>query len=41
MLKLPPETTTLPVRPTSDLDARRIRRHPVLGNLVNEYHHVA
>ena len=39
--QLPPETTTLPVRPTSDLDARRIRRHPVLGNLVNEYHHVA
>jgi putative transposase len=39
--QLPPETTTLPVRPISDLDARRIGRHRVLGNLVNEYHHVA
>jgi putative transposase len=39
--QLPPETTTLPVRAISDLDARRISRHPVLGNLINEYHHVA
>jgi putative transposase len=37
----PPDTTTLPIRPVADLDAHRIRRHPVHGSAINEYQHAA
>jgi len=36
-----PDTEALPVRTAADLDAQRVRRHRVLGNLINEYHEAA
>ncbi|GAA1933418.1 integrase core domain-containing protein [Streptantibioticus ferralitis] len=40
--QLPPESTDPPTPATvTDLQACRVRRQPVLGGLVNEYHHVA
>jgi hypothetical protein len=36
----PPDRQTLPP-PVMDLDARRVRRHKVLGGLVNEYSQAA
>jgi putative transposase len=32
-----PDTEALPVRTAADLDAQRVRRRRVLGNLINEY----
>ena len=36
-----PDTEALPARTAADLDAQRVRRHRVLGNLINEYHEAA
>lgn len=36
----PPDIEANPVRPITDLDAARIRRHSVIGGLVNEYSRV-
>jgi putative transposase len=37
----PPDIRTLPVRPSTDLDAHRTRRHSVFGSPINEYHQAA
>ncbi|MGW7002371.1 integrase core domain-containing protein [Streptomyces sp. NPDC054933] len=40
--QLPPESTEPPTTATiTDLQAHRVRRHPILGGLINEYHQAA
>jgi hypothetical protein len=34
-------SVTLAVTPVAHLDVHRIRRHPILAGLINEYHEVA
>ena len=36
-----PDAQALPARPVADLDAQCVRRHRILGGLINEYHDAA
>ena len=36
-----PDRDEFPVQPVADLDARRIRRHPIIGGLIHEYYEAA